>query len=355
MDKKLETSKIYSKLMKLASISLCWKSSEILPSHEEIENQDNIDQNTHLTISPICGWLLPNHLDGTLMVFDQKGKAIGTLGRNNKWRVIPGNNFSIRNTDEISNPHLRRVMHWINNKGTSTNELKNSASLDSFILKLDAALENIDTDYLDSTFLMSKPLAVVRASLNIEFNDLTNINHSSYTFLQDIRNKQSLDEGTNEMQEFQLSVRLSKRRELNDGLVGYWLEDNYSELDPIFYAPNSDIEDSESDYLIPITPLIPGSDKKPRDERLLTMLLNPEGQIYASNDVLQTISLGIPKSQYLAALETLKINFTLSPILDEQKKTNEILPLSDESGYLEGWLTLSKAGNKSDKKNKDES
>ncbi len=35
--------------------------------------------NDHPATTPICGWVLANHLDNSLMIYDSRGKALGSL------------------------------------------------------------------------------------------------------------------------------------------------------------------------------------------------------------------------------------------------------------------------------------
>ncbi len=37
------------------------------------------EMNSHPATTPICGWVLPNHLDGSLFFYNQKGASLGTL------------------------------------------------------------------------------------------------------------------------------------------------------------------------------------------------------------------------------------------------------------------------------------
>ena len=58
---------------------------------------DAIRSNSSDATSPICGWLLPNHLDNSLMVFDAAGQNLGELieivkdeGTGVRWDAAPG-------------------------------------------------------------------------------------------------------------------------------------------------------------------------------------------------------------------------------------------------------------------------
>ena len=64
----------------------------------------------HPATTPVCGWVLPNHLDGSLFVYTaQRRASLGTLLLNDEktvilWQSAPGNDETI---DEGVRPSCR--------------------------------------------------------------------------------------------------------------------------------------------------------------------------------------------------------------------------------------------------------
>ncbi len=46
------------------------------------------EMNLHPATTPICGWLLPNHLNGSLFIYDTQGASLGTLFLNENQTII---------------------------------------------------------------------------------------------------------------------------------------------------------------------------------------------------------------------------------------------------------------------------
>jgi len=334
-------------------LNLRWKSNSHGPGHEKDEDRDDLEMNAHPATSPICGWLLPNNLDGSLMVYGQQGHALGYLDQNNHWHPAPGSRVQIRTPAGIMNPHLRRVVQWINDKA--------EGFLRTFISTLDSALENIDPEncahHQDLALLTDRPLAVVRASLSLELKGLPAINHFWHTLWQDLQAGRPPDVDSDRVRDVRFPVRLGEHRQLNDGLAGYWLENDDETLQPGFYSPQSDRDDARSSHLIHTYLEGPGdSDQMQKREKMLqlelslndhsskalTMLVDPRGKVHATSGILPTKSIDIPPDQYAQALEDIEITFLSVPILSARRQGEDAspidLPLLDEPGYDWAWV-----------------
>lgn len=70
---------------------------------------DEVEMNSAPATTPICGWLLPNNFDNSLMVYDNTGHALGSINTLAEWMPAPGSDDRIA-AAEIPNPHLRRLV-----------------------------------------------------------------------------------------------------------------------------------------------------------------------------------------------------------------------------------------------------
>jgi hypothetical protein len=258
-------------LVQPARINLRWLSNGHGPGHEQDESRDDMEMNAHPATSPICGWLLPNNLDDSLMVYSREGLALGYIDRNGDWRQAPGGHYAVTDptpgvtmdeqADDASapprkkvlawNPHLKRAVQWILSKANLEDGF-----VRSFISALDSALENINPagwrQHQDLALLMGRPLAVVRASVKLQQIGLPAVNQAWTVFRQNLRADGLRD--TDRVRAVEFPVRLGEHRQLGDGLAGYWIEDAKNELPAAFHSPQSDNIRSEAilTYLDPV-------------------------------------------------------------------------------------------------------
>ena len=294
-------------------------------------SQGEEESNSHPKTTPICGWLLPNNLDNSLMVYDSQGKALGSVNSQANWEPAPGSNIQFRVVD-IVNSYLRKIVDRLTIEPTDTDDVKNRKRdfLDHLITVIDRTLEDIDpenaTQHQDLALLMGRPVAVVRASLNLELQGLPAIHQGWNEFRQDLRRDQR---DTDNFTQVEFPIRIGEYQQLNDGTIGYWQEEDGS-LSEDFYVPhNYGVPDDK----IKTEHLIQTIDEPPKT---LTLLMDPTGKVHATCGIVPTKAIDIPPALYKKALQNIEITFLSVPILTEAYKIN--LPLSKEAGYAWSWL-----------------
>lgn len=292
-------------------------------------NSDDIEMNAHPATTPICGWILPNNLDGSLMIYETQGQALGLINQLAEWQPVPGNN-TLMTVDSISNSHLKKVVNYLINQGQDF--------LAAFLPTLDRTLENIEPEnfaqHQSLAFLVGRPIAVVRASLKFELQGLPAVNVGWNVFRQDMRRT------TKEIDAFtsvQMPIRIGEYQQLNDGLVGYWKEQGEGYENNIFYAPQSDPMPNGNEK-IKSHSADPFNIKQSLESsaQIVTMLIDPRGKIHATTGILPTKEINIPPDQYTAALQAINITFLTTPIVTSKQQLN--LPLPTELGYKWSWV-----------------
>jgi len=287
-----------------------------------------VETNAHPATTPICGWILPNNLDNSLMIYNAQGQALGSINQLAKWQQVPGSKTR-KDINSIKNLHLRKVVKYITNQDQNF--------LAAFISTLDSALENIEPEnfaqHESLALLMGRPIAVVRASVKLELQGLPAVNVGWNVFRQDMqRTTKEIDAFTS----VQFPIRIGEYKQLNDGLVGYWKEQGDDYENNIFYAPQSDPspkpEKIKSYSADPLN--INQSVESPA--QILTILMDPRGKIHATSGILPTKEISIPPDQYTAALQAINITFLTTPILTSKQKLS--LPLPTEPGYQWSWV-----------------
>ena len=300
------------------------------------DQESEQEMNDHPATSPICGWVLPNNLDNSLMIYTGDGAALGSIDQEAKWRPAPGSDTPIP-IEQIPNTHLRKMVLYLCERG--------GEFLQDFISALDNALEKIEPEnfaqHQDIALLMGSPLALARASLNLELQGLPALHQGWNVFRLDVtRNTRD----TNDFNHVHFPIRVGEYRQFNDGLVGYWKESGDRYEDDLFYAPQSEpISDGH---------IKTHADKKTGDDPMiiyqtvtappqtLSMLVDPRGSVHVTSGIVPVKAITIPPDQYTNALKAVEITFLSTPILTDQGRLR--LPLPAEPGYEWAWLQKEK-------------
>lgn len=205
------------RLVQPARLNLRWLSADFAEA----------EMNAHPASNPICGWLLPNNLDNSVMVYDQNGTALGalTMDPDQPWQPAPGQSQRLFIAD-VKNPHLQKMLReMIARQRQSLARKQSPTYLENFLSAVDSALENIAPEnfaqHQAQALLMGRPIALVRVALRWELQGLP-ANHQGWTaFHQDLRR---FERETRAFEQVKLPLRLGEFRQFNDGLVGYWIE-----------------------------------------------------------------------------------------------------------------------------------
>jgi hypothetical protein len=288
---------------------------------------DDAEMNDHPATTPVCGWLLPNNLDGSLMVYDKGGAALGSIDREAVWLRAPGSGAAV-DAGQIPNAHLRKLVTHIVKCGR--------AFVQDFLSALDNALENIEPEsfaqHQGLALLVGRPVALVRASLNLELQGEPAVHQGWNHFRQDMKRHRRDDTGFTHVR---FPVRLGEYRQLNDGLAGYWVEEGDGYADGTFYAPQSEsIADPQIRTHADDPMNVYQSVAAP--PHTLAMLVDPRGTVHACSGVAPVKSIQLPPDQYADALRAIEVTFLTSPVLTELGVVR--LPLAPEPDFKWSWL-----------------
>ncbi len=288
----------------------------------------------HPATTPVCGWLLPNNLDDTLMVYDNQGNGLGFIDRQATWQPMPGSAEAVGVAD-IGNRYLQRVVRFVLAQGPTF--------MDPFLSALDNALEGIDPESFAThralSLLIARPIAVVRASVDLQMFGPAAHDQGERAMKRAIATGSHTDRGLSRVE---FPIRLGEYRQFNDGLVGYWPEDDKGEITgDVFYAPQSQVVPHASirtcaDGKVGISQSIVGA------AATMTLLVDPRGCVHATCGILPTTSIEIRSQHYAHALQSIQAVFSTAPVVMEAGKTELSMPT--EPGYGWSWLTRSGDG-----------
>ena len=200
---------------------------------------DSIEVDLNPGTSPICGWLLPNHADQTLSVYDQDGHALGSLRgfiassavQTLEWVPAPGGAGNVpgqgTQPETISNPHLA---------GLVTDLLARSdaaAALQDLMDTLDQASWSMDLgdDQIAATSpLAGDPVAVVRINLQLQLRGLPMTDQSYEQIFANPQDSTDLTLKFNSggVENTSFDLRLGAPELRRDGVAAFFPDDDYS-------------------------------------------------------------------------------------------------------------------------------
>ncbi|MCF6282851.1 MAG: hypothetical protein L3J28_11705 [Candidatus Polarisedimenticolaceae bacterium] len=332
-------------------------------------------------ISPICGWLLPDHLDEALEVYDDQGNSLGQVQRQRpksgdiittslEWQGVPGDPGSFGAPPKVDNSHLQGFIDGLLAAGEHDAQRALNPTLDedapsyskdtalgAMLRMIDSTLWSVDPlgregdEHL--SVLVGRPLAVVRASLRLETKDI---------------------ETQGDLSSTAFDVRLGELTRLGDGLIGYFINDDYSQFYPIHeeianqtrpsrphhgylgaiqttktyytsFAGASAIEPVKHPYIneapvVKVRPVAPGKADPASKSVMLTLIIDPRGGVHATCGILPRKKIELLREHVATALENISITFRIGPILSNPETIRMPLP-SEIQG---NWSWVRKSG-----------
>lgn len=310
--------------------------------------------NTHPATTPVCGWLLPDHLAVGFFLYNAQGDPLGSLalrddGSGIIWQATPGDEATI-DADLATvladqNPLLSELALVVGG-ASMTPEPPGSMSPDTFRAfwrAADEALSRIvptaSTSATGLATLVGRPLAVVQASLRLERQGIAAVDENFATLVDGryvVTDHAVGDVG--------FPVVLGDLSRLDDGLVGYFragadgrynTETFYSHAatgrDPRVVVP------SPTNLLLRPQATPPNAPDTPPAETKLLMLVDPRVAVHATTGVVPTQSLLIPPEQYEDTLAGLELTFPVFPLL--RPASGMAVPYPTVPGYEWSWIT----------------
>jgi hypothetical protein len=225
------------------------------------------------------------------------------------------------------------------------------AAFSNLLQVIDESLWTIDPlgarDDENLSILIGRPLALVRANLQLELNGKPFYNQAWIETM--VGESSQLKENSGGLLDLEFPVRLGSQDLRNDGLIGYFdgnsgQETDYTRFHTVHF-PTSLIAEHPS-YIIQIgaddnyvrlkfraTTPIPFN---PDGSVYLTMLIDPRGVVHANSGMLPTKVVELPNRYVSKALERMAITFRSGPLLLEPGTVR--LPLAVEQHGTWTWI-----------------
>jgi hypothetical protein len=267
--------------------------------------KDERDASIDPTANPVCGWLLPNHLDRGLTVYDTGGKMLGSLnlvGNPGKlrlrWNPAPGSNDPVGSPPRISNRHLRGFVLSI------LGLPKAAAAFQDFLDVIDSTLWTVNPwegGYDQNlSVLIGRPLAMVRARLEYQL------------FGQPVYDQSWASTGkqiTLGYEKVNFPVKLGSLQLSNDGLLGYFLENDYQRFSAVhpLLSPRSNYiayENVQINF---------GS----QTQAFVSMVLDPRGVVHAANGIMPVREVQLAPGFIDGPLSRMEVTFRTGPLMTD--------------------------------------
>lgn len=330
----------------------------------DADNDAILTNSSNLT-NPVAGWLLPNHLDNSVLVFDQIGTPLGELlpvitdaGASIRWEPTPGTNVPLGAPPDISNTHLLDFVTAL----LAQADISGDAALHDLLDVIDvtmwatAGTQQPADDNL--AVLIGQPVAVVRAKVYLEQSGPPAVNQSWNDTGKD---------NTGGLPGISFPTFIGDIMFTGNGALGYFLNDDYSLLNPLrgfsasmggvrraVGAPRGAAASQLAEVLAALPDLVaanaasasgylnpdPSVSLKPGGAvAKLTVLMDPRGVIPVMSGVLPVQAASLPAAS-VAAMNQLMATFRVGPILTDPRQVQMPLP----ANVAGDWSWIARTG-----------
>ncbi|MGZ8285819.1 MAG: hypothetical protein ACXWUQ_09365 [Allosphingosinicella sp.] len=274
-------------------------------------------------VNPVCGWVLPNHLDASLLVYAPDGSAMGefrmvetdTGHRVGEWQPPAHGTIATLADVAARSPHLAQLLQA---PGLAT-----EAGFAAFLSAVDETLWTIDPlgsrGDQNLSVLIGRPLALVRARLKLSLDGPAwTASDWAATF----------EAPTPEFLAYRFPIRLGDQATRQDGTIGYFLNDDYGTFHSVPAPENQG--SAGPGFVKQIGPLGPpptGGQNyvpisfDPGDSAMLTLLVDPRASVHAVSGILPVKQLDVPAQFVDPALARIEVGFRVGPLLTPLQKS----------------------------------
>ena len=282
--------------------------------------------------NPVCGWILPNHLDNSITVYDTSGVLLGEMiltggsqNRRLRWDSAPGSDQATVGTpldQQIMNVHLYGFVNSLINHTDGNGDNNSAKAYDDFIKIIDETMWTVSPTggrgSSNLSLLVGRPLALVRAKLNYDLAGGPIYNQSWETTTQN---------DTDGYLDLSFPIYLGNLVDKEDGLLGYYLGNDYESFNSIHQS-----DDQESNYV----------ENKPveltlnQESEWVSLLWDPIGHVNAITGVLPIQQLVLPDAFVGRALNKMEVTFRTGPLISDPDTIR--MPLPAEINGEWSWI-----------------
>ncbi len=301
---------------------------------------DSVVTNSDPATSPVFGWLLYNHLDSALAIYDSGGTALGSFNLLGAfWQGAPGNSAvydqPIAKVFATANPHLRAFALGLAAAADPVGYLGEMLGAIDTATSLIAPQNHRQDSGL--AVLIGRPLALVRSALKLRTLGLPAMDQSMAAFATAIAGGDVLNRADGDVAAITVPVRLGDLSDIDDGLVGYFLEDGTAATYQVFYAAAAASGDSQGVVQPGFAQIVVTADPS-TPPVFVTMIVDPAAAIHATTGLLPMKALTIAPAMVADAMQAIAVTFLTAPVIAADLFE---VPTPNESGFSWTWVTQS--------------
>jgi hypothetical protein len=318
---------------------------------------DGSEVEADATTSPVCGFLMPNHLDGDLEFFGADGSNLGFVRPDPQagviWEDAPGVPSTVGQRPARAIPNAfaagfaQGLLQW--GLADATNTAQPEDALSAILRVIDSTLWAVDP-FGSSTdehlsLLVGHPVVILRGRVRIEVKE---------PIAPQLINTQAI------------ALRLGAITHWQDGLLGYFINDDYTKLfcadgsaagyarlvgpgqgfldqanlaDNYYQTFSDDLGAGVTQGQTPVThPYIDTTGVmsiQPNQEVALTLLVEPHCVVHATSGVLPRKEIGMRREWVATALAAISPTFRFGPVLVDPKTLR--MPVPNEIHGTWSW------------------
>jgi hypothetical protein len=266
---------------------------------------------------PVAGWVLPNHLDNSLMAYSAAGSLLGEMSigvdvSGNPqvfWTMAPFSPYADLNALAQAIPHFGPFLLALYGK-TPTEVTDFLDAIDETLWTTVPAGASFDQNL---AILVGRPLAFVRARLQflLEGDPYSDPSWAN-TFAGS--NCSQLAPPSSPVTGYEFGIQLGNVAQLDDGLIGYFVGDDYDTFNVV------DQSGAQSNgYVQPI-----GVDDNyiyetfdGTSQTFVSMLVDPRAPVHASTAILPDVTVVLTPNFTTNALNAIKVTFRVNGLLTD--------------------------------------
>jgi hypothetical protein len=305
------------------------------------------------TVSPVSGWLLPDHFDGALEVFDAAAEPLGMLledlGGAVVWEGAPGRPGPAGAPPSALSPADTAARHVVRmaaamvaadaaRRADPTADPDEESALSAMLRVIDTTAWTVDpfgslgTEH--QSVLVGRPIAVLRMQLQLQIVDDLESGADAELNL-DAAGLALRQAAYDRLSAQQIAVRLGELTRTDDGVLGYFVDDDYSLFTPV--SPEVLAQARASGRLVgqlgalgpdmaaapavvPVThPYVDDRETplqtRPGQTVRLTVLMAPGGSAHATCGMFPRVETPLSRDWIAPALKLLVPTFRVGPVL----------------------------------------
>ncbi len=337
-------------------------------------DDDQIISNSSDMTSPICGWVMPNHLDNSLMVFDAIGNSLGAVLKVQReitdgsdevidqqytlrWDNAPGINTALGARPLLPNTHLQSFVDALLLTG-----FDGAGAYDDLISVIDVTLwpvSPMSSQNGNQSVLIGRPLAVVRGDVTLTLSGEPTYNQSWIDTGAYYNSNGNYNPVNPPFMSVPFNVRVGDAYLNQNGVIGYFEADQYNTFYAVYGANGQtsnlikslhngkqakinfstlsrDFEKSpgfesnyvQTDHLV----ALPSNGNSVK----LTLLMDPGGVATFIPGSLPAFDLALATGPVSKALNQMKVSFRAGPLLLDPVKIQMPTPAEIQGKW--GWM-----------------